>query len=86
MQQTCLTVHQHLWAEQLQLRVRKVSAVPSAGMALAEIITRQFLRAFDFVIILVVITTIIPPEHFLCNVAATGLSLFAGEHAKEFAL
>ena len=28
---------------------------------------------------------IIPPEHFLCNVAATGLSLFAREHAKEFA-
>ena len=32
------------------------------------------------------ITKIIPPEHFLSNVAATGLSLFAREHAKEFAL
>ena len=27
---------------------------------------------------------IIPPEHFLCSVAATGLSLFAREHGKEF--
>ena len=27
-----------------------------------------------------------PPERFLCNVAATGLSLFAREHANEFAL
>ena len=25
-------------------------------------------------------------EHLLCNVAATGLSLFAREHAKEFAV
>ena len=29
---------------------------------------------------------LIPPEHFLCNVAAGGLSLFAREHAKEFVL
>ena len=35
--------------------------------------------------ILVIITKINPPEHFLCNVAATGLSLFAREHVKEFA-
>ena len=34
----------------------------------------------------VIITKLIPPEHLLCNVAATGLSLFAREHAKEFAL
>ena len=39
-----------------------------------------------FVIIFVSITKIIPPEQFLCNVAATGLSLFAREHGKEFAL
>ena len=39
-----------------------------------------------FVIIFVIITKIVPPEHFLCNVAATGLSLFAREDAKEFAL
>ena len=32
---------------------------------------------FSFVVIFVIITKIIPPEHFLCNVAATGLSLFA---------
>ena len=31
------------------------------------------------------ITKAIPRQHF-CNVAATGLSLFAKEHAKEFAL
>ena len=36
--------------------------------------------------IFLIITKIIPPEHFLCNVAASGLSLFAREHAKEFAL
>ena len=29
---------------------------------------------------------IFPPEHFLCSVAATGLSLCPREHAKEFAL
>ena len=29
---------------------------------------------------------VIPPEHFFCNVAASGLSLFAREHAKIFAL
>ena len=32
------------------------------------------------------ITKIIPPETFLCNVAATGVSLLAREHAKDFAL
>ena len=35
--------------------------------------------------VFVIITKIIPPEKFLCNVAATALSLFAREHAKEFA-
>ena len=39
-----------------------------------------------FVIIFVIITKIITNIHFLCNVAATDLSLFAREHAKEFAL
>ena len=39
-----------------------------------------------FVIIFVISTKRIPPEHFLCNVAATGLSLFARDHAKESAL
>ena len=49
---------------------------------LAEAITKQFLGTLTFVIIFVIITKIIPPEHFLCNVAATGLSRFASEHAK----
>ena len=53
---------------------------------LAETITKLFLGTVMFVIIFVSITKIIPPEHFLCNVAATGFSLFAREHAKEFAL
>ena len=39
-----------------------------------------------FVIIFVITTKLIPPEHFLCDVAATGLSLFARKHAKEFVL
>ena len=39
-----------------------------------------------FVLIFVIITKLIPPEHVLCNVAAIGLSLFAGKQAKEFAL
>ena len=43
-------------------------------------------ETFIVVIIFVIITKIVPPEHFLCNKAATGLSLFAREHAKEFAL
>ena len=38
------------------------------------------------IIIFVIIKKIIPPEYFLCNVAATGVSLLAREHAKEFAL
>ena len=41
---------------------------------LAKIITKQFLGTFSFVIIFVFITKIIPPEDFLCNVAATGVS------------
>ena len=53
---------------------------------LAEIITKEILGTFSFAIIFVITTVIIPPEHFLCNVAATGVSLFAREHAKEFAL
>ena len=36
--------------------------------------------------IFVTITNMIPPEDFLCNVAATGVSIFAREHAKGFAL
>ena len=28
----------------------------------------------------------IPPEDYLCNVAATGVTVFAREHAKDFAL
>ena len=53
---------------------------------LAEIITKEFLGTFSFVIIFVIITKIIPPEDFLCNVAATGVSLLARKQAKEFAL
>ena len=30
-----------------------------------------------------IITKIVPPKDFLCRVAATGVSLFAKEHAKE---
>ena len=41
---------------------------------LAETITKQFLGTF-FVLIFVIITKSIPAEHFLCNVAATGLLL-----------
>ena len=33
-----------------------------------------------------IVTNIIPPEDMFCNVVATGVSLFAGEHAKDFAL
>ena len=33
-----------------------------------------------------IISKLIPPEDFLCNVAATGVSLLAREQAKEFAL
>ena len=58
----------------------------STTTILAEIITKKFLGTSMFVIIFVIITKIIPPEHFLCNVAASGLSLFAREYEKEFAL
>ena len=57
----------------------------SKNTILAEIITKQFLGTIVFVIMFVIITKIIPTEHFLCNVAAAGLSLFARD-AKEFAL
>ena len=53
---------------------------------LAETITKKFLGTIILVIIFVFITKLIPPEHLLCNVAATGLSLYAREHAQEFAL
>ena len=42
-----------------------------------------FLGTIIFVVLFVTIREIIPPEYSLCNVAATGLSLFAREHAKE---
>ena len=42
---------------------------------LAENITKYFLGTFSFVIILVILTKLIPPEYSLCNVAATGVSL-----------
>ena len=32
-----------------------------------------------------IITKIIPPENFLCNAAAAGVSLFTRQQAKEFA-
>ena len=54
--------------------------VPS-WQELLQIIPRNILK-----IIFIIMTNIIPPEHFLCNLAATGLSLFAREHATEFAL
>ena len=44
------------------------------------------LGTFSFEIIFVIITKLIPPEDFLCNVAATGVSLFARKQAKEFVL
>ena len=37
-------------------------------------------------LISVVTAKIPPPEDFLCNVAATGVSLFAREHAAELSL
>ena len=49
-------------------------ALPST--ILAEIITKEFLGTISFVMIFVIITKITPPEDFLCNVAATGGSLF----------
>ena len=42
-----------------------------------KLLQNNSLEHFFFVIIFAVITKIIPPEHFLCNVAATGLSLLA---------
>ena len=39
-----------------------------------------------FVKIFVMITNIVPPEDFLCSVAATAVSLFARKQAKAFAL
>ena len=47
---------------------------------------KRFLGTISFVIIFVFITKIIPPDNYLCNVAATGVSLFARKQAKELAL
>ena len=41
------------------------------GTILAEIVTISLLGTIIFVTIFVIITNIIPPEHFLCNVVAT---------------
>ena len=49
-------------------------------------IRKEFLGTYSFLRIFVIIAKMITPEHFVCNVAATGLSLLAREHAKEFAL
>ena len=47
--------------------------VNSAGLTiLAETITKEFLGTIIVEIIFVIITKRVPPEHFLCNDAATG--------------
>ena len=51
-----------------------------------KLLQNNSLERFLFVIIFVIIIKRIRPEDFLCNVAATGVSLFAREQAKEFAL
>ena len=53
---------------------------------LAEIIRKEFLGTFSFVIIFVVLTGIIPPDYFLCNLTATGLLLFVRGHRRDFVL
>ena len=51
---------------------------------LAEFLT--FPGTFSFVKVLVLFFKLIPPEDFLCFVAATGVSLLAREQAKDVAL
>ena len=53
---------------------------------LAEIIANLFLGTFLFAVTAVLLTEIFLPEDFLCNLAATDVSLFGREHAKHFAL
>ena len=35
--------------------------------------------------VIIFVNIVIPPKDFLCNVAATGVSLFPREHAKDLA-
>ena len=49
---------------------------------LAEIITKKFIGIFSFAINFEIIAKLIPPEDFLCNVAASGVSLFARSKKK----
>ena len=60
--------------------------VESEATILAKIITKYLFGTFSFVMIFVVITKLIPPADFLCNIAASGVSLFARKQAKEFVL
>ena len=53
---------------------------------LAKITTKYFLGTIFFVINFAFLVENFHQEHYLFTVAATGLSLFATEHAKEFAL
>ena len=48
--------------------------------------TKLYLEAIYFAIPFVIITKTIPPEDSLCNVAASGVSLFARKHKQEICL
>ena len=63
-------------------RAHRVSLVPSRP----KLLQNKSLEHFLLELIFANITKLIPPEDFLCNVAATGVSLFARKQAKEFAL
>ena len=51
-----------------------------------QFFTKQYLEAIYFAIPFVIITKTIPPEDFLCNVAASGVSLFARKDKQDICL
>ena len=57
-------------------RLTEAINIPQAGQHTAKL----FLGRFYFVKLFVITTEIVPPAGFLCNVAATSVSLLAREH------
>ena len=50
------------------------------------LLQKHSLELLIFIIVFCKNTKILPPDDFLCKIAATGMSLFAREHAQELAI
>ena len=70
-----------------EIQWRRRSPVSGGGVTiLAALFAKEFPGLVCFVSSFVSFTRLVPPEDFLCNVAATGMLIFTWKQAKEFYL